>query len=246
MKIIQAFLSDGFDDEFGRASGAWTETIWARLAGWPVVALLSWGVWRMLPHGIHDWMSLSASTATDPGLLTFACSALFLLVICGYGPLVRLGPNWTGPTAAYLLFPFVAVALVRWTNLHGWSVPIIAFGSLLALRILLNILFALMDSALQAVERRYPVPTAPLQGANPTPGAYPYRSLGGTGLGFGLVPVHELSWHAVLTSRDPVLLRKAAQDARGCTPAWGCDASEIADILDRRAARYDNAGQVSE
>lgn len=36
------------------------KSIWARLAGWPVVVLLSWHVWRMLPPGIHGWMSLSA------------------------------------------------------------------------------------------------------------------------------------------------------------------------------------------
>ena len=225
MRLLPAFLSDGI----GTVPGAWTETIWARLAGWPVVALLSWRVWLMLPPGgIHNGLSLSAlPTVMEPAFLTFACSALFLIVIGGYGPLpgMRLGPDWTGPTAAYLLFPFIAVALVRWTNLHGWSVPIIAISPLAAL----EILFALMGSALHAVERRYPVPPAK------APGTYPYQSLGGTGMGFGLVPVRDMSWRTVLTSRDPVLLRKAAQDAKDC------DASEIADILDRRAAQYDNA-----
>lgn len=224
MRWLPAFLSDGIST----VPGAWTETIWARLAGWPVVALLSWRVWLMLPPGIHNWLSLSAlPTVMEPAFLTFACSALFLIVIGGYGPLpdMRLGPNWTSPTAAYLLFPFIAVALVRWTNLHGWSVPIIAISPLPAL----EILFALMDSALHAIERRYPVPAAY------APGTYPYQSLGRTGMGFGLVPVRDMSWRTVLTSRDPVLLRKAAQDARDC------DASEIADILDCRATQYDNA-----
>ena len=218
MRALPKFLSDGFST----VPGAWTETIWARLAGWPVVALLSWHVWRMLPPGIHNWLSLSAlPTVMEPALLTFACSALFLMVICTDGPLPdrRLGPNWTGPTAAYLLFPFIAAALVRWTHLHGWSVPIIAISLLPAL----EIPFALMGSALQAIERRYPVPPAK------APGTYPYQSMGGTGMGFGLVPVRDMSWRTVLTSRDPVLLRKAALEARDC------GASEIADILDRRA-----------
>ena len=224
MRLLPDFLSDGFST----VPGAWTETIWARLAGWPVVALLSWNVWLMLPPGIHDWMSLSAlQGVAEPAFLTFACSALFLIIVCGYGPLpgMRLGPNWTSPIAAYLLFPFIAVALVRWTNLHGWSVPIIAISPLLVL----ETLFALMAGALQAIERRYPMPPAK------APGAYPHQSLGRTGMGFGLVPVRDMSWHTVLTSRDSVLLRRAAQEARDC------DASEIADILDRRAAQYDNA-----
>ncbi|MEB8535527.1 hypothetical protein [Acidithiobacillus ferriphilus] len=224
MRLLPAFLSDGFST----VRGAWTETIWARLAGWPVVALLSCLVWRMLPPGIHNWLSLSAMpTVMEPAFLTFACSALFLIVICTDGPSpdMRLGPDWTGPTAAYLLFPFIAVALVRWTNLHGWSIPAIAISPL----VVLEILFALMGSALHAIERRYPVPPAK------APGTYPYQNMGGTGMGFGLVPVRDMSWRTVLTSRDPVLLRKAAQDAKDC------DASEIADILDRRAAQYDNA-----
>ena len=225
MRSLPAFLSDGFNT----VRGAWTETIWARLAGWPVVALLSWRVWLMLPPGgIHNGLSLSAMpTVMEPAFLTFACSALFLIVICTDGPSpdMRLGPDWTGPTAAYLLFPFIAVALVRWTNLHGWSVPIIAISPLLVL----ETLFALMAGALQAIERRYPMPPAK------APGTYPYQSLGRMDMSFGLVPVRDMSWHAVLTSRDPVLLRKAAQDAKDC------DASEIADILDRRAAQYDNA-----
>ena len=218
MRALPKFLSDGLKT----VRGAWTETIWARLAGWPVVALLSWHVWRMLPPGIHNWLSLSAlPTSIDPAFLTFACSALFLMVICTDGPLpdMRQGPDWTGPTAAYLLFPFIAAALVRWTHLHGWSVPIIAISLLLAL----EILFALMGRALHAIERRYPVPPAKAPGTNP------YQSMGGTGMGFGLVPVRDMSWRTVLTSRDPVLLRKAAQEARDC------GASEIADILDRRA-----------
>jgi hypothetical protein len=225
MRLLPEFLSDGFST----VPGAWTETIWARLAGWPVVVLLSWRVWLMLPPGgIHNGLSLSAlPTVMEPAFLTFACSALFLIVICTDGPSpdMRLGPDWTGPTAAYLLFPFIAVALVRWTHLHGWSIPVIAISPL----VVLEILFALMGSALHAIERRYPVPPAK------APGTYPYQSLGRIDMSFGLVPVRDMSWHAVLTSRDPVLLRKAAQDARDC------DASEIADILDRRAAQYDNA-----
>ncbi|MBU2851169.1 MULTISPECIES: hypothetical protein [Acidithiobacillus] len=222
MRLLPEFLSDGFST----VPGAWTETIWARLAGWPVVALLSWHVWLMLPPGIHDWMSISAlQGVAEPAFLTFACSALFLIVIGGYGsfPGMGLGPNWTSPIAAYLLFPFIAVVLVRWTNLHGWIVPIIAISPLPVL----EILFALVDSALQAIERWYPMP--------PTKAAVvsPHPRLGM--VGFGLVSVRDMSWHVVLTSRDPVLLRKAAQEARDC------DTSEVADILDRRAAQYDSA-----
>ena len=226
MRLLPEFLSDGFST----VPGAWTETIWARLAGWPVVVLLSWRVWLMLPPGgIHNGLSLSAlPTVMEPAFLTFACSALFLIVICTDGPSpdMRLGPDWTGPTAAYLLFPFIAAALVRWTHLHGWSVPIIAISLLPAL----EIPFALMGRALHAIERRYPVPPAK------APGTYPYQNMGGTGMGFGLVPVRDMSWRTVLTSRDPVLLRKAAQEARDC------DASEIAEILDIRAAQTTTPG----
>ncbi|MBN6742393.1 hypothetical protein JKG47_18105 [Acidithiobacillus sp. MC6.1] len=132
---------------------AWAESIWARLAGWPVVMLFSWLVWQMLPPGIHNWLSLSAlPTVMESAFLTFACSALFLIMICGYGPLpgVGLAPNWTSPIAAYLLFPLIAVMLVRWTNLHGWSVPIIAFSPLPVL----ETLSALMGGVIHALERR--------------------------------------------------------------------------------------------
>ena len=151
MRLLPEFLSDGFST----VPGAWTETIWARLAGWPVVALLSCLVWRMLPPGIHNWLSLSAlPTVMEPASLTFACSALLLIVIGGYGPLpdMRQGPDWTGPTAAYLLFPFIAAALVRWTHLHGWSVPIIA----ISLLPVLEIPFALMGRALHSTQGSLP------------------------------------------------------------------------------------------
>lgn len=130
---------------------AWRNSIWARLAGWPVVMLLSWQVWRMLLlGGIHGGMPLSAlSTAMEAALFPFALSALFLIMACGYGTIHGMGgPDWTGPIAAYLLFPFIAVMLILWTNQHGWSVPIIAFSPILVL----EGFFTLMDSIIHAIE----------------------------------------------------------------------------------------------
>lgn len=222
MKSLSKILSDSFSV----IPTGWTETTWARLAGWPVAALLAWNAWRMLPPGLNHMLTLSSwSTVMEPAVLPFGCSALFLMVVGGgYGlPDTRLGPDWSSSTTAYLLFPFIAVALLRWTNLHGWSVPVMALSPLLVL----EILFALMDRALQALYRRYPASTPPR--------IHPYQKWGITSGDLGMGIVRELSWHSVLTSRDPVLLRKAAQEARNC------GAAEMADILERRAAPYDKA-----
>lgn len=102
-----------------------------------MVVLLSWQVWRMLLlGGIHSGMPLSALS-----------SALFLIMTCGYGTIHGMGgPDWTGPIAAYLLFPVIAVMLILWTNQHGWSVPIIAFSPILVLEGFLT----LMDSIIHA------------------------------------------------------------------------------------------------
>ncbi|MEY2336347.1 hypothetical protein [Acidithiobacillus ferrianus] len=204
---------------------AWTESIWARLAGWPVVALLSWQVWRMLPPGIHGGMSLSAlQGVAEPAFLTFACSALFLIIVCGYGPfpgIMGLGPDWTSPIAAYLLFPFIAVLLLRWTNLHGWSVPIIAISPALALEILFTLMFTLMGTVNHAIERRFP--SCPEK----TP-SMDYRLGGGLG-GFGPMAVGDLSWREVLRSHNPDVLVRAATEARAA------GAPEMADILEKRS-----------
>ncbi|MBN6740291.1 hypothetical protein JKG47_07055 [Acidithiobacillus sp. MC6.1] len=190
----------------------------------------------MLPVSIHNGaFRLSALPGVaEPAIIAFACSALFLILIDGYCLMPGLGLNWTGPIAAYLLFPFVAFALTRWTTLHGWSVPVIALTPVLAF----DIFCTLVDMALDIIERGYPAPTT-----ENVLDTRLYRGLGRDAPGregMGLVPVRDMSWRAVLTSRDPVLLRRAAQDARDC------GAPDIADILDHRAAPCDNARREPE
>jgi hypothetical protein len=116
------------------------ENIWFRLAGWPVVGLLTVLVWHLLPSGLYHngsllfgvfWSDMQ-NGALDPVLITFIGSFLFLEAFFTdhhyFSGGVFPTPDWARPVGAYSCFPCLAILLICFGDLHGWVVPDLSIG----------------------------------------------------------------------------------------------------------------------